>query len=700
MEKHPKLKFAYCALALAIAGNSVAAEKEANNNNIEEVVSWGTVVNSSSVVLDEENIEIRQPDHISDLLRTIPGVDVGGAHSLNQRITIRSMDDKDIDITIDGARQNTYMYHHMGNLQIHADILKSVDVAVGKNSVVNGGLGGAVRFETKEAKELLKPGQNWGGRVQAQVTSNASNAFAISTYGQIADTVDLLGYFNLVDRDNFEVGGGKIKDENGDVVDGTDGEVRGLEGKLTDVLLKAGWNISDVHRVALSYEKYKDKGDYSYRPDMGLATDLAIAGGLNIPVVYPTEFTRDTVNLSYLGNFSDHTTLKVALYNNKSTLWRDERDLAGSPVPFIAAAAAINEGEAKNNGLNILATTSLGDSVKHDLTYGIDAVNYDTSYVVDGEEKSTESKEMRSVFIEDRISIGNFVLIPGVRYDSADLESTLVEEKFTNTSAALAAEYYITEQLAVTASGTQLWKSPEIGEVFTGAGLNDAANPDIESEEGLNKEIGIHYAQDGWLAGLTYFQTDVDNYIYDNARIPGSPSPSATWKANIGDISLDGFEAYAGYKLNQLNVMLTFSRSESELSAYNDYVQYDKASLDRTQGDTISLVADYEFGDSGVSLHWDTLWVDSVDDYIDLDNSTTDTNNAKDSYAVHNISVRWQLKQVDGLSLTFGIDNLLDEYYASQSSRTGVATHPFFGPLYLQDYEPGRNVKATVAYQF
>jgi len=50
--------------------------------------------------------------------------------------------------------------------------------------------------------------------------------------------------------------------------------------------------------------------------------------------------------------------------------------------------------------------------------------------------------------------------------------------------------------------------------------------------------------------------------------------------------------------------------------------------------------------------------------------------------------------------LTLGVDNLFDEYYASQSSRTGVSFHPVFGELYLTDYEPGRNVKATIAYQF
>src|SRR5690554_2273926 len=81
---------------------------------LEETRVWGTQVVASSVNLDQTAMELKQADHISDLLRPIPGVDVGGAHSLNQRITIRSMDDKDLRISIDGASQNTYMYHHMG----------------------------------------------------------------------------------------------------------------------------------------------------------------------------------------------------------------------------------------------------------------------------------------------------------------------------------------------------------------------------------------------------------------------------------------------------------------------------------------------------------------------------------------------------------------------------------------------------------
>ena len=161
--------FSRSVIALAVSSifssTAFAQDNSASDNEVEQLTVWSTAVSTSSLYLNGDDIVNKQADHISDLLRVIPGVDVGGAHSLNQRITIRSMDDKDLNISIDGAAQNTYMYHHMGNLQIHADILKSVDIEIGTNSVINGGLGGSVRFETKQAKELLQSGQAFGGRV-------------------------------------------------------------------------------------------------------------------------------------------------------------------------------------------------------------------------------------------------------------------------------------------------------------------------------------------------------------------------------------------------------------------------------------------------------------------------------------------------------------------------------------------------------
>ncbi len=684
------------ALVLATLA-STQAWSDDSAKEIEEILVWGTKVSASNLSFDEDAVAIRQVDHISDLLRTIPGVDVGGAHSMNQRITIRSMDDKDLRITIDGANQNTYMYHHMGNLQIHADILSEASVNLGVNSVIDGGLGGTVRFKTKSASDLLRGNRNIGFRVQGTYADNASEGLAASLYGNAGGGVDYLAYINAIQRDDFEVGGGEIKDENGDVIDGTDGKVRGIAGDLFDALLKVGYNINDDHRLKFGYETYTDKGDYSYRPDMGLATDIAINEGLGGPLLWPTEFTRDTFTVNYEAMFKDHTTFDAAIFTNESTLERDESGWV--EVPAFAAWAGTIKGDATNIGGNAMAVTDLG---AHTLTYGGEYILYDTEYSADyddpeaADESATEEAANAAAYIEDRMELLNWLtVIPGLRYNHYDIDSTVVTDTYSKVTGALALEFPVHEDLLLHVSGTQLFKGPEIGEVFIGAGLNDTPNPDIEAEEGYNLEASVAWRNDLFNLGTTFFHTQVDNYIYDYA-----PNPATRyWKDNVGDMAIDGFEAYAGLSVAGFVTTLTYAHADSSLDAFEEYESLDGTRLDRTQGDTISINADYIIEAIDLTLHWDLLWVDDLEAGPDLDGASFD--NAKDGYSVQNISARWEPQRfAEGLAVTFGIDNLFDEYYASQSSRTGVSLHPRFGELYLQDYEPGRNVKLTVAYQY
>lgn len=688
-----KLRPIYLLVASLLATPALAEEKSIE---LEEVAVWGTAVSASSVHFGEDTFAIKQADNVSDLLRTIPGVDVGGAHSLNQRITIRSMDDKDLRITIDGANQNTYMYHHMGNLQIHADILQAVNIDVGTNSVVNGGLGGAVRFETKTAKQLLRDGEQFGGRVQASYANNKQNSYSLTGYGQISDSVDFLAYFNDVSKGNFEVGGGKIKDANNIEVPNTNGKVKGLDGDVDDMLLKFGWDISANQRLSFGYERYRDEGDYAYRPDMGIATDLAIAGGDPNQLTFDTEFSRDTYTLNYDLDWGEANTLKVTAFNNISVFKRDERAISRTPD--------LVKGTATNTGINVLGMSELGTDIIHTLTYGKEVIRYDTEYKGDNV-RATEEALSSAVFIEDRIDFNNgLAFTPGVRYSTVYLDSTVVDNWFSRLTGAMALEYQVNNSFLVKLSTTQLFKAPEIGEVVIGAGLFDKPNEKIHEETGYNTELAFAYQDkilgaDRFTSGVTFFQTDIDDYIYDNAVVPGGTGPRDVWKDNVGDLKLYGYEAYIGYDINNLRTLLSFSTADSELDAFNQYSALDKARLDRTQGDTISFNLDYGIPMWDLALHWDFQYIGGLRATTDLDGVASD-DNSKDSFNIHNISARWSPKQVKGLDLTVGIDNLFDEYYASQSSRTGSTTHPIFGSLYLLDYEPGRNVKMTVSYQF
>jgi len=659
----------------------------------ETMVVWATEVRTDSVALESDVFAVRQPDHLSDLLRTIPGVDVGGAHSLNQAINIRSLDDKNLQISIDGASQNSYMYHHMGNLQIHADILQSVDVSIGKNSVVNGGLGGGVRFRTKSADDLLASGEQLGARLLASYGDNRSDGFSATGYGRLGTNVDFLAYYNAVSRGNYRVGGGEITDALGNTIPGTDGKVRGHEGDLDDMLLKFGWRIGESQRLELGFEAYEDAGDYSYRPDMGLATDLAIADNLGLPLVYPTEFTRDTLTLNYDLVFGGNASLTATAYRNDSHLWRDEHG-----VSAVFGGESIIEGNALNTGVRVLATSVYTSGPTHQLNYGGDHIVYETEYTTDGTLAAAEESRATALFLEDRITWDNGLsVVPGIRYDHVAMDATLVDDQFSEVSAALAVAYQINDALQLRAGSTQLFKSPEIAEVFVGAGLYDTPNPELQAETGRNTELGLTFRAPAgggeFSSGLTLFRTEIDDYIYDYAvRDDGVRS-----KDNVGDMELDGFEANFGWNIGGFRSLLGFSISDSTLAARDGYAVYEEAALDRRQGDNATLQLDYDFPDSGLGLHWDVLHVADLDDDFTLDGATLNT--AKDGYTVHNISARWQLTDL-GLDLRLGVDNLFDDYFASHSSRTGLSRHPRFGELYLVDYEPGRNVKASLAYRF
>ncbi|MCV6636148.1 TonB-dependent receptor [Candidatus Albibeggiatoa sp. nov. NOAA] len=643
-------------LSLLALFNVHAAEPE--TNELATVQVWGTQVKSSSEFIDDTDIEVRQADHLSDLLRDLPGVDIGGAHSTNQRINIRGLQDTDLEITIDGARQNNFMYHHMGNLLINADILKAVDVQVGTNSVINGGLGGGMAFETKDAQDLLPFDRPIGARVYGAFASNDYFGYSATGYGQLNEQFDILAYYHGTSRNNPEYGNGI--------------EAVGNNGDIANGLFKIGMNINDENRLELTYDQYTDEGNYAPRADMGAATNSAITGA----IVYPTEFERTTLTLNYELDLGDAINLRASIYRNEMDLWRDEDSNPYKRGPAYRYAS----GNSIHTGGNILAETFVTTgALEHTFRYGLDIYKQDTEYKRDTTVLGEESARSTAVYVEDEMQFGRFSVTPGLRYNRYTLDSKVADKTYNKLTWGLEAAYAINQQWTLNASTTRLFKGPMLAEVFTGAGANLDPNPDLKPTTGTNNQFSVLYNQQDALgedsslnASLTIFRTNFKDYIDDEGT--GS-------YVNLGNYDVDGFEASVNMRKGQFSARLSYSQSESENEITGE-------PLGRQVGDSISLALGYSLPNYGLSFNWQSL-VTQKEDYYN-----------KPSYDVHNISVNWIPVNIENLSITLGVENLFDEHYVSHASRIGDDVHPLFGPLHLNDYEPGRNIKLSLSYAF
>lgn len=658
-------------LLSSIASATLISTLYGDSTKLDSVDVWDTEVISSSLGMEGTAIETKQADHLSDLLRDLPGVDVGGTHSINNRINIRGIEDENLDITIDGARvQNVNMFHHIGNLLINPDILKKVEIEVGANSVVNGGLGGAVNFETKDGEDLLDKGKDFGARVQATYNSNDSVSGSIAGYGKAGENGDFMIYHNQVKKNNWENGAGEEK--------------FGVEGDVANTLVKYGHKLSDTQKVILSYDRVKDEGDYTARPDFGNDYNVNKEGG----ATFPTEYTRDTIMLKHELRL-DKTTVDTSIYSNENELERyEDWTYAGrSQRPDMAG---LLNGIVKTTGLNLKAQTNLlSGNILNTFTYG-GLYDKQTSKVKWEGEKYGEDEEAitKVVFVEDAIDFDNgFVLTPGLRYNMYDFDGSYGKIEDREPTYSLAGEYAASDSLTLLASATTLYKGVEMVDVLAAnrTKMNDSST--LKCETGINKEIGFKYIKNGALGAdsigiqFKYFNTTIEDYI---SAVYNSTTKSYDM-SNEDQLDIKGFEASFAYNKGDFNSLLTFSRTETEFQTGYAYK--------RDPGDSVSLSIDYNLL-ANLSLSWESLFVMKEEDVAEP-LSSVNYYNEKDGYNVHDIAFNYKPVSVKNLTLIAGIDNIFDKEYISHISENrtvkGYST---------ADIEPGRNVKVSLAYKF
>jgi len=648
---------------------------ETTTLNEVEVTSTDVEVVSSSINLNQTSIETRQADHLSDLLRDIPGVDVGGSHSINNKLTLRGIRDENIDITIDGAKMpNVDIFHHMSNLRINPAILKKVKIQVGNNSVIHGDLGGAVEFETKDGKDMLQKGESFGGIVEANYNSNKSKGGSLTGFGKLSEKSDFLLYYKYQDNGNWK--------------DGEGSRTFGVDGEIYNFLGKYNYDIDDSQSITFSYDRLQDKGDYVPRPNFGAEANRIISGN----ATYPTKFTRDTYTLNHELNLGEDLILDTSLYYGLHTIDRFEYIDGVTGVRPGGATSANIHGKVKNYGINTKAQSNIETgNILHTFTYGVEYDVQSSKVTNDGLKYGDDEKaKSLGIYVQNAIDFDNgLILTPGIRFNNYKLDGLngdLDDNKFTYS---LAADYAFNDNFSVFASATSLFKGVEMVEVLSTARTSYDYNPNIKSETGLNSEIGFKYIEDNILGAdnigfsTKYFKTTIKDYLdYDD--IDGDTFDEAY---NGGKLNIYGIESSFAYNLNNFSSLLTYTHTRSDFEDTGD-------SLTEEAGDKFSLNLKYKVNKE-LELSWKSIVV------LDEDDPSSNLNvDRKEGYAVHDIAVKYEPKSVKGLKIIAGVDNIFDKTYTSHASVNQYFNHPRFGSGDANDYDPGRNFKVTLSYRF
>ncbi|MFP6901537.1 MAG: TonB-dependent receptor, partial [Opitutales bacterium] len=374
--------------------------------------------------------------------------------------------------------------------------------------------------------------------------------------------------------------------------------------------------------------------------------DLTPTGGNKLKVGYKNGAADATYGVT---SSSDHLNVLKGDANGSFTVKHNDRSYT------VKGVQANLEYEMANHKLDLgfRYTDDVYDKNPHKQdTYGVTGATGVIALTGSSDNSgSRQTTEALEVYFIDQIDLGEFTVIPGVRYTSADYVNGSTSTDFDDVLLGVGGIYPVSENLQV------------FGGVYQGHALPgpSAAASGLSEEQSLGFEIGVRGdSADDIGYELTYFHTSFDDLItYEN--LSGTAND-----ANVGEATSQGLEATIALDLgDRLGVGV---KMPTKLSLTYTDARFDVASerkdgnywTNATTGNELPYVVDLQFNlRTGVKLERTSLfltynWTD--ESYVDAANSAKiDSNGLLDLSAFFELSDSTQL---------FGkITNLTDEEY-------------------------------------
>ncbi len=688
-------------------------------------------------IITAEDIKKRPPaSDLSQIIRTMPGVNLTGNSTSGQRgnnrqIDIRGMGPENTLILVDGkpvASRNAVRYGWRGERDsrgdtnwVPADQVERIEVLRGPAAARygNGAAGGVVNIITKQAGKETHGDVTVYSNFPQHKDEGATQRMTFGLNGPLTDTLSYRVYGNVAktDSDDWDINAGHESNRTGNQAGTLPAGREGVRNKDVNGLLswhltpeqtldfEAGFsrqgniytgdtqntNSNANVKSMLGHETnrmYRENYSITHRGEWDFGSSMAYLqyektrnSRINEGLAGGTEgiFSNTDFYTATLRDLTAHGEVNLPLH-----AWRDQTLTLGSEW----VQQKLDDPSANTQ------TTSEGGSVP-----GLASSNRDT----------TSQAQIFSLFAEDNIELlPGTMLTPGLRWD----HHNIVGDNF---SPSLNLSHALTDSVTLKAGIARAYKAPNLYQLNSdyllysrGQGCYGQStscylqgNEDLKAETSVNKELGIEFNQDGLIAGLTYFRNDYKNKI-ESGLSPIDQASGGT--GSYANAAIYQWENVPKALVEGLEGTLTIPLME-QLKWSNNFT-YMLQSKNKETGDVLSVTPKYTLNSmldwqatDALSLQASVAWYGKQKpkkyDYHG-DRVTGSANNQLSPYAIAGLSGTYVFTK--NLSFTAGVDNVFDKRLFREGNAQGVNGIEGAGAATYN--EPGRTLYTSLTASF
>ncbi|CAM3155060.1 siderophore enterobactin receptor FepA [Klebsiella quasipneumoniae] len=687
----------------------------------------------STITADE--IRKRPPARdVSEIIRTMPGVNLTGNSTSGQRgnnrqIDIRGMGPENTLILIDGkpvTSRNSVRLGWRGERDTRGDtswvppeMIERIEVIRGPAAARygNGAAGGVVNIITK------KTGDEWHGSWNTYMNApehkdeGSTKRTNFSLSGPLGGDFSfrLFGNLDKTQADAWDINQGHQSERTGIYADTLPAGREGVKNKNIDGLVR--WEFAPMQ--SLEFEAgYSRQGNlYAGDTQNTNSNDLVKENyGKETNRLY-----RNTYSVTWNGAWDNGVTTSNWAQYERTRNSRKGEGLAGG-TEGIFNSNQFTDIDLADVMLHSEVSIPFDYLVNQNLTLGSEwnqqrmkdkasntqALSGGEIPGYDSTGRSPYSKaEIFSLFAENNMELTDTTMLtPALRFDHHSIVGN-------NWSPSLNLSQGLWDDFTLKMGIARAYKAPSLyqtnpnyilyskgqGCYASKDGCYLQGNEDLKAETSINKEIGLEFKRDGWLAGVTWFRNDYRNKI-EAGYAPVYQNNKGTdlyqWE-NVPKAVVEGLEG-------TLNVPV------SETVNWTNNITYMLQSKNKETGDRLSIIPEYTLNSTlswqvrdDVSLQSTFTWYGKQEpkkyNYKGQPVTGSEKNEVS-PYSILGLSATWDVTKY--VSLTGGVDNVFDKRHwrAGNAQTTGGATGTMYGAGAETYNESGRTWYLSVNTHF